>query len=403
MDYQTTLATVARLAVPHIADWCAVDMLAENGDLNRVAVAHVDPGKVEYAYELQRRFPFDPEAPTGTAQVLRTGQSEFYPEINEAMLAATGADEEVLDIVRQLGLRSAITVPLRTFDQVLGVITLVWAETNQYYTQADLDLAEELARRAGVAVENARLYREAQQLNIELEKRVRERTASLEAANKELEAFSYTVSHDLRSPLRAIDGFSRVLLEQYSSQLTADAQRYLGMVRHGAQQMGQLIDDLLTFARLSRLPLRRQTVAPVDLIHQVLEELRVEREGRQIEFIINDLPLCQADPTLLKQVWFNLLANALKYSRHREVAKIEIGYHQAGEEPAYFVKDNGVGFDMQYADKLFGVFQRLHLAEEYEGTGVGLAIVQRIIHRHGGRTWAEAALDKGATFYFTLP
>jgi light-regulated signal transduction histidine kinase (bacteriophytochrome) len=246
------------------------------------------------------------------------------------------------------------------------------------------------------------LYREAQQLNIELEKRVKERTASLEAANRELEAFSYTVSHDLRSPLRAIDGFSRVVLEQYSPQLNPDAQRYLRMVRHGAQQMGQLIDDLLTFARLSRLPVRRQAVAPLDLVHQVLEELRLEQEGRQIELTLSDLPLCQADPALLKQVWFNLLTNAFKYTRQRETAKIEVGYRQEGKKGVYFVRDNGVGFDMQYADKLFGVFQRLHLAEEYEGTGVGLAIVQRILHRHGGRIWAEAALDKGATFYFTL-
>lgn len=402
MDYQTTLSTVAHLAVPDIADWCAVDILDAGGSLKRVAVAHVDPDKVEYAYELQRRYPFDPDAPQGVANVLRTGQPEFYPQISEAVLEAIGADQEQLAIIRQLGLRSAITVPLRTYERVLGVITLVWAESGHYYSEVDLDLAEELARRAGVAVENARLYQESQRLNIELENRVRERTASLEAANKELEAFSYTVSHDLRSPLRAIDGFSRVLLEHYSPQLEADAQRYLRLVRHGAQQMGQLIDDLLTFSRLNRQPLRKQQVDPADLIHQVLEALRSEQEGRQVEITINDLPPYQADAALLKQVWFNLLSNALKYTRQREQVKIEIGYRQDGEQPAYFVKDNGVGFDMAYVHKLFGVFQRLHLAEEYEGTGVGLALVQRIIHRHGGRVWAEAEIDQGATFYFTL-
>lgn len=240
-------------------------------------------------------------------------------------------------------------------------------------------------------------------------------TAALEAANKELEAFSYSVSHDLRAPLRAMDGFSRILLEEYASQLSPEAQRYLRLVRDSARQMGLLIDDLLAFSRLSRQPLNKQPVAPAKLVRQALEELRAEQEGRRIEIIIGDpsagsgqaLPICQADPILLKQVFVNLLSNALKFTRRREVARIEVGYlprpGEGGEGGAYFVKDNGVGFDMRYADKLFGVFQRLHRAEEYEGTGVGLAIVQRIIHRHGGRVWAEAEVDGGATFYFTIP
>ncbi|MCL4505197.1 MAG: PAS domain S-box protein [Chloroflexi bacterium] len=257
---------------------------------------------------------------------------------------------------------------------------------------------------------------EIQKLNAELEQRVVQRTAQLEAANKELEAFSYTVSHDLRAPLRAIDGFSRVLLEKYAAQLPTEAQRYQQMVRGNARQMGQLIDDLLTFSRLSRQPLKIQTVTPADLVRQVLQDLRQEQEGRRIEMTIGDFPPCQADPALLRQVWINLIANALKYTRKREVARIEVGVmpmtdsrwqmvdnQQTDIQPcAYFVRDNGVGFDMRYADKLFGVFQRLHRMEEYEGTGVGLAIVQRIIHRHGGRVWAEAEVDKGATFYFTV-
>jgi signal transduction histidine kinase len=234
-----------------------------------------------------------------------------------------------------------------------------------------------------------------------------QRAEQLEAANKELEAFSYSISHDLRAPLRAMDGFSRILLEEYAPQLPAEAKRYLDLVRDNAQQMGHLIEDLLAFSRLSRLPLNKQAVAPVEIVQKALAELRAGQGERNVDVTIGDLPACEADPALLKQVWVNLLSNAFKFTRKREPARIEIGWIPplSGEKTAagcYFIKDNGVGFDMQYADKLFTVFQRLHRAEEYEGTGVGLAILQRIVHRHGGRVWAEAEPDKGATFYFTL-
>ncbi|MBI2939286.1 MAG: MEDS domain-containing protein [Chloroflexi bacterium] len=232
--------------------------------------------------------------------------------------------------------------------------------------------------------------------------RLQEVNQQLIAANKELEGFSYSVSHDLRAPLRAIDGFSRILLEEHAPELVPDAQRYLHLVRNNAQQMGRLIDDLLAFSRLSRQPLNKQTVELSDLVRQVLEDLRAEREGRRVEVRVGDLPPCQADPALLRQVLMNLLANALKFTRKRELAEMEVGSREVRGERVYFVKDNGVGFDMRYADKLFGVFQRLHRAEEYEGTGVGLAIVQRIIHRHGGRVWAEAAVNEGATFLFQI-
>jgi len=235
-----------------------------------------------------------------------------------------------------------------------------------------------------------------------LEQEIQQHSVALEAANKELDAFSYSVAHDLRAPLRAIDGFSRVLLEEHAPTLPPEAQHYLNAVRRNSQRMGLLIDDLLAFSRLSRQPLNKQLVRPADLVRQCVDELRAEQQGRRVEIAIGDLPACQADPALLKHVWMNLMSNALKYTRKQEVAVIEVGSREQAGACVYFVKDNGVGIDMQYADKLFGVFQRLHRPEDYEGTGVGLAIVQRVIHRHGGRVWAEAAVNKGATFYFTF-
>jgi len=246
--------------------------------------------------------------------------------------------------------------------------------------------------------------------NIALEKSVRERTAELETANrelefanKELEAFSYSISHDLRAPLRHIDGFSEILMQNHGEQLPEAGQRLLQNVRNGAQRLGQLIEDLLRFSRLSRQPLTMSKVSLSRLVQHVIGDLGSEREGRKVEIRVGDLPDCLGDYALLKQVFTNLLTNALKFTRKREQALIEISAEANDKEVVCFVRDNGAGFDMQFATKLFGVFQRMHKESEFEGTGVGLSIVQRIIHRHGGRIWAEAETDKGACFHFTLP
>jgi light-regulated signal transduction histidine kinase (bacteriophytochrome) len=232
--------------------------------------------------------------------------------------------------------------------------------------------------------------------------KLEDKVTELEAANQELEAFSYSVSHDLRAPLRAMDGFSRILLERHADGLSDDGHGYLERIRGSAQRMGQLIDDLLTFARTSRKPLARRTIDLTELVQEVLTELAAERTHRQLDMKVKELPPCQGDPTLMKHVYVNLLQNALKFTRRRETAHIEVGAQRVDDEVVYYVKDNGAGFDMQYADKLFGVFQRLHRPTDFEGTGVGLAICQRIIHRHGGRIWAEAAPERGATFFFTI-
>jgi hypothetical protein len=239
--------------------------------------------------------------------------------------------------------------------------------------------------------------------NTSLARHLRQRTAELEAANKDLEAFAFSVSHDLRAPLRAIHGFSRILQETFAAQMPPEACDLLQHVTTNTQQMEQLISALLHFSRLGWRPLTKQPVCLTLLVHESLEELRLEHGERPLDIQVEALPDCIGDASLLRQVFINLLSNACKFTRHKERRLVAVGCRQQGEETVYFVRDNGVGFDMQYAQRLFGVFQRLHRADEFEGTGIGLSIVQRIILRHGGRIWAEAAVDQGATFYFTLP
>ena len=236
-----------------------------------------------------------------------------------------------------------------------------------------------------------------------MEQKVIERTAQLESLNSDLESFSYSVSHDLRAPIRAINGYTRILMEDYSDIFSADGAKVLNFIIINSRKMGELIDDLLAFSKLGR---KQVTVSEIDmtaLIKSVREELLFENEGKIPEFNLDVLPPTQGDQALIKQVWINLISNAIKYSKYKPQISIDIGAYQQDNHIVYYVKDKGAGFDMEYYDKLFGVFQRLHSSLEFEGTGIGLAIVQKIVQRHNGKVWAESKLNEGSCFYFSLP
>jgi len=307
-------------------------------------------------------------------------------------------------------LQRGITEPVRKLAEAARSVS----QSEQYSIRASVASDDELGllaeafnemlgaiqlRDAALSASEARL----RQLNVDLERRVHVRTAELEAANKELEAFSYSVSHDLRAPLRHIDGFSDLLRRHAIATLDEKGQRYLAMISDSAKSMGVLIDDLLSFSRMGRSEMQHASVDLDELVAEVRAALGSEMTGRDIEWNVSPLPEVVGDRAMLRQALVNLLSNAIKYTRGRAPARITVAATEEEQETVLLVRDNGAGFDMTYQHKLFGVFQRLHSAEDFEGTGIGLANVRRIVQRHGGRIWAEGKLGEGATFFMALP
>lgn len=411
-DVDRNLHAVAELAVPTFADWCAVDVLEADGSVRRIAVTHADPTKAELAAVLRTRYSSDPNGTDSISRVIQTGQPAFLPEMTGEMICRGARDEEHARMIESLGFQSAIVVPMAIHDETIGVIIFVGAESGLRYRQEDVAVALQIAGRAAVAVENARLFAareeeigvrraaEAQvrELNENLERLVAERTRELTASNQELEAFCYSVSHDLRSPLRSVDGFSKAILEDYGDRLDAEGRGFVDRVRLAARRMDELITALLALSRLTRTELFIQPVDLSEIARQSGEELRRHDGAGRVEIVIEPGLRTEADPRMVRIALDNLIGNAIKFSSQIEHSKVEIGQ----VDGAFFVRDNGVGFNPAYANKLFVPFERLHSNGEFPGTGIGLATVQRIIARHGGRVWAHSEEGHGATFYFTL-
>lgn len=370
------------------------EMLRRNEEFLHTVIAYQPEMIVRWRPDGTRTFVNDAYCRTFNQTREQMIGSSFFP------LVAEPYREAIQQKVRALTLANPVVSDIHKNISPTGEIC--WQEWIDHGIFDSAGHLIEIQSTGRDITERKKAEAEIRYLNTELEQRVKERTQELEVANKELEAFSYSVSHDLRAPLRAVDGFSQAVMEDFGPSLPAEAQRYLRLIREGAQRMGTLIDDLLSFSRLSRQPINKRQLDTTKLVRDVFDELASQQQLRNIDFHIEKLSPCQGDPSLLKQVWSNLLSNAIKYSRGREPAIIKVGCQPSPEGNIYFVKDNGAGFDMRYAHKLFGVFHRLHRDDEFEGTGVGLAIVERIVSRHGGRIWTEATLGQGATFYFIL-
>ena len=398
------------LAQIYAADGRLFASYARDGAAAPAAVPRIAPDATEISsfdassVEVARRVVSD-GAPVGVVRI-RADLQAMYRRLGRYAFIVAG--------VLLVSLTGALLVSRVSQRAISNPLAAVAAVARQVSQEKDYGVR---APRVGTAYElsvlvdsfNAMLTeiqlrdRSLQEAHAQLEARVRERTEELAASNSELEAFSYSVSHDLRAPLRHITGFATLLEQQAGASLDAQGQRYLKTITDAAARMATLIDDLLAFSRMGRATVSKHRVDLGQLVHEARTEVSEDLNGRHVEWDVKDLPSVSADPALLKPVMVNLLSNAVKYTSTRDEARIEVGTESRPGEVVVYVRDNGVGFDMAYAHKLFGVFQRLHRADEFSGTGIGLANVRRIVQRHGGRTWAEGAVDRGATFYFSLP
>jgi len=415
LDYETTLANIARLAVPRIADWSAI-CFRTDGELKPLAIIHRDPSKVAAVKEAMRRFPVDPNLPYGYAKVMRTGEPDLISEVTEDLLKAVAQSPEHLALLRDIGLRSVMTVPMNVAGKTVATLTLASSESGRRYGWEDLQFAQELARRAAMAIENSRLYREVRHeseerkraleavrdLNDHLERRVLERTAKLEEITRELDAFASTVAHDLRAPLRVMKGFSEMLLEDYSGRVLDPAgQEYARKIDRASERMAGLVEDLLAYSRLSRQDVPIHALDLGVAVDEVLQNMADELLGAGAELSVEKpLPRVLAHGALLTQVLANLISNAVKFVVPKAVPRVTIRAEREGSGVVrLWIEDNGIGIEPQHLDRIFGVFERLHTQDRYPGSGLGLAIVRRAVERMGGSVGVESVFGQGSRFW----
>jgi signal transduction histidine kinase len=396
IDYEATLGEVAKLVVPHFADWCAISMLDESGAPQQLAVAHVDPDKVKWAIELNRRYPPDPDAVTGVPQVVRTGMPELYPEIPEELLIAGAKDEEHLRIIREIGFKSAMVVPLSTTQRVLGAMTVVSTEGSRRYTSDDLEFLSELARRSALAVENSLLHKAEQDAR-----------RSAEAANQAKTQFLAVMSHELRTPLNAIGGYAELLLMGIRGEITPDQRGDLERIQRSQRNLLSLINDILNYAKLEaghvEFDMKAVPLHPLlmDLESLITPQLR----ARELTY---DYTGCDpsltvwADSEKVRQILLNLLSNAIKFTEPG--GTIAISCLDRGETVSVIVRDTGLGIPTDRLASVFEPFVQLErrLTSNHEGTGLGLAISRDLARGLGGELSARSALGEGSEFDLTL-
>lgn len=444
LDYNETLKQVSRLGIPALADWCSVDLYDPETGFTQVAVAHRNPKRVHMAREYRRHNPVSIDDPTGLGRVVRTGEVDFVPVVNMDMIRQYITDPEKLALFEELDLHSAMTVPIIVDEKPVGAISFLTSESRRHYTKRDLAVAEELAARVSLSITNAKLYsnslealerrreleRDLKQERDKLEQHVRERTKQLEVtnaglhkeiikrqsaekelhayskelarSNQELQDFAYVSSHDLQEPLRKIQAFGDLLDSEYGEQL-GEGREYLTRMQGAALRMSTLIQDLLAFSRVSTKPNTRQDVDLNEVVSDVISDLEMRINDTEALVSVAKLPHVVADPTHMRQLFQNLIGNALKFHQPDVAPVIEVSATTSSKWYEIRVKDNGIGFDMKYLERIFAVFQRLHGREVYDGTGIGLAVCRKIVERYNGTITAESQKNKGSTFIVRLP
>ena len=417
LDFKETLKRVARLAVPVFADWCVVDLVGDGEMIQRLEMAHINPAMEAKAWEMNRRFPVDPARSVGSPNVIRTGRTEFL-EITEAMLREGARNADHFALVREFGLTGAIIVPLKAQGKVFGALSFIRCRPRAAFAATDIEFAEELARRAGWAIDNARHYAAAQSeislrekvetalkdLNHELERRIEERTAALKESHSQLEAFCYSVSHDLRAPLRSMQGFSHALIEDHSEDLNDEGRDFARRILAASEHMDGLLADVLAYSRLSRQELLPEPVDVAEVVQDALIQLQAEIRTKTPTI---ETAACHgkvvAHRSVLELMVVNLLENALKFVKKGVRPEISISVEARDDRRRIWVRDNGIGIPHEHQQRIFRIFERLHGVENYPGTGIGLALVQKAAERMNGSVGVDSTGGRGSAFWIDLP